>query len=127
MTDLAPFSIYTMLHSNRLQQECARGGQHELREGKRWVTGEHLFDEARRAKLRMPLIFSAAEAESGVIYWAVIDDIAVDSETTCRYSDVREVTPARPLSSLRLRSTGRAMSDENIRPYAICHTPDYVR
>ena len=74
------------------------------------------------------MLFSAAEADSGVIYWAFIDAIQLDDgTTTCCYSDVRHVAPARPLSSLRLSSTGRPMSIDYIRPYAICYTPDYVK
>jgi hypothetical protein len=127
MATWAPFSVYTMLHSERLAQQHEEGAAHTLREGKRWVTAARLWRESTREQLPMPIIFSAAEADKGLIYWGVVDSIAVDDDgTTCTYADLRPIEPAKPLSTLRLRSHGRPMSDENIRPYAICHTPNFV-
>jgi hypothetical protein len=75
----------------------------------------------------MPLIFSAAESDRGLIYWAFIDDIAVDEgRTTCRYSSLQSIREKKGLSTLRLKSSGRPMSDDYIRPYAICHTPHFI-
>jgi hypothetical protein len=123
----APFSVYTMLHSERLAEQYARGGRHYLREGKRWVTGQRLWAEARRQGLQTPVIFSAAEADKGLIYWGLIEEIDLDDAgTTCAYSQLGPIVPAKRISILRLRSTGRPMSDANIRPYAICHTPGFV-
>jgi len=33
---------------------------------------------------------------------------------------------AKPKSSLRLSAFGRALSDDYIRPYALCYTPDFL-
>jgi hypothetical protein len=73
-------------------------------------------------------VFSGAEDETGLIYWAAIGDIAIDEQTrtTCTYSDLRPITSRRSKSSLRLRLTGRPISADLIRPYAICHTPDFL-
>ena len=127
MATWAPFSVYTMVHSARLAEQYAKGGTHTLREGKRWVTAARLWKTWMREQLPMPIIFSAAEADKGLIYWGRVDSIDVDNEgTSCTYADLRRIEPATPLSTLRLRSTGRLMSDDNIRPYAICHTPEFV-
>jgi hypothetical protein len=116
-----------MLHSARLSEQDANGGTHRLREGKRWVTAARLWRESTREGLTMPIIFSAAEADKGLIYLGHVDSIDVDDDgTTCTYTDLRRIEPAKPLSTLRLRSHGRPMSDANIRPYAICHTPSFV-
>jgi hypothetical protein len=127
MANPAPFSVYTMLHSARLDEQHAQGGTHALREGKRWVTAAGLWAKAAREELQTRLILSAAEADKGRIYWALVESIEVDDQgTTCVYSDLRRIEPPMPLSTLRLRSHGRAMSNDNIRPYAICHTPKFV-
>jgi len=76
----------------------------------------------------MPILFSGADVHTGLIYWATIDDITIDGtrKTTCSYSSLRPITPPKPLSALRLRSGDRQVSDDLIRPYAICHTPRLV-
>lgn len=118
-----------MRHSSELRAQAKASGPHVLTEGKAWTTGHVLWSQTRQAGEVMPLIFSAAEDASGLIYWAAIHDIAIDAEertTTCTYSSLKTITPAKPQSSLRLRSTGRPLSEDFIRPYAICHTPAFL-
>jgi hypothetical protein len=82
----------------------------------------------------MPVMFSAAEADSGLIYSAVLTDVVVDSggpdsagpETRYSFEGLRPIEPARRLSELRKRSDGKPLSDEFIRPYAIVETPSFV-
>lgn len=129
MRDLSAFCVYTMLHSAKLAAQMRTGGTHQLTERKAWRTGHLLWDQARRSGELMPVVFSAAEADKGLIYWAIIDNIEIDDvtrETTCTYSDLRAITQDRPKSSLRLRRTGNPLSEDSIRPYAICHTPDFL-
>ena len=127
MAELAPVSVYTMLHSEKLATQYESGGPHRLSEGRRWVTAERLWADARRDELQTPVIFSAADVDSGLIYWGLVELIDLDRDgTTCTYRSLRSIAPAKPLSTLRLRSTGRPMSVANIRPYAICHTPSFV-
>lgn len=129
MGNLSSFCIYTIRHSAQLYAQAKTSGPFVLTEGKAWTTGHLLWGQARQSGELMPLIFSAAEDVTGLIYWATIDDIAIDEEdrtTTCTYSNVQAVTPARPHSSLRLRSTGRPLSEDFIRPYAICYTPAFL-
>jgi hypothetical protein len=127
MSNRALYSIYTMKHSAKLREEAANNARGRLVEKKSWTTGNQLWTEANKEGQRLPLIFSAAEADSGLIYWAYVDDITVtDDGTACVYSELRPITPPRPLSSLRLKSTGRPLSDSYIRPYAICETPDFL-
>ncbi len=129
MGNLSSFCVYTMRHSAELRAQAKTSRAHVLTEGKAWTTGQLLWDQARRTGELMPLIFSAAEDDTGLIYWATINDIAIDEEdrtTTCTYSNLKAITPARPKSSLCLRSTGRPLSEEFIRPYAICHTPAFL-
>ena len=125
MGNLSSFCIYTMRHSAEFHAQAKTSGAYVLTEGKAWTTGHLLWGQARRSGELMPLIFSAAEADLGLIYWATIDDITIDEEdrtTVCAYSNLKAITPTRPQSSLRLRSTGRLLSEDFTRPYAICHT-----
>ena len=76
----------------------------------------------------MPLILADAADYSPLLYWAVVDEIVYDEEsgvTTCSYHSMQPIKGERPLSSLVLR-TGKPLSDEYIRPYAICRTPPFL-
>jgi hypothetical protein len=47
----------------------------------------------------MPLVFSGAEKNTGLIYSATVDDITIDEEsrtTACTYSNLRTITPGKP-------------------------------
>lgn len=125
---LSSYCIHTFRHSGELRREAAVGGLHELTERKRWVTGHQLWTEARRTGERMPIIFSGADVHTGLFYWAIIEEIILNGEkgTACSYSNLREITPRRKLSELWLRKGNRQLSDDFIRPYAICRTPSFL-
>jgi hypothetical protein len=99
-----------------------------LAERKHWVTGQQLWIEASQTGERMPIIFSGADVHTGLFYWGIIEDIILDDEkgTDCSYSNLREITPRRKLSELRLRKGNRQLSNDFIRPYAICRTPSFL-
>jgi hypothetical protein len=130
MSSLSDYCIHTFRHSETLRQQAAKGGHHMLTERKPWVTGRELWARAEGSGKQMAVLFSAAEDGEGIIYWAVIDDIVIDDRTRateCCYSDLRPVTPSKRLSTLRLREGDKPVSDNLIRPYAICHTPTFLR
>jgi hypothetical protein len=106
---LSIYCIYTILHSNELRRQAAAGGHHSLTERTSWRTGSHLWVDAKECGERMPVVFSGADDITGLFYWAIIDEIAVDYEkrqTTCLYSNLREISPPRQLSALRLHPPG---------------------
>jgi hypothetical protein len=129
LTNLSSFCIYTMRHSAKLDVRAGTSEGDVFTERRAWRTGQLLWTKACRSGELMPVIFSAAEQDARLIYWATIDDITIDEDdrtTTCAYSNLKLITPARPLSSLRLRSTGRPLSEDFIRPYALCYTPAFL-
>jgi hypothetical protein len=100
---------------------CADSVSDELIEHERWVTGRRLWAETKQADQQMPILFSAAEEHRGIIYWAIIDSVVIaENQTTCSYFDLMQIAPARQRSELVLRSGNRSLSDNLIRPYAIC-------
>jgi hypothetical protein len=129
MDPLFSYCIHTFRHSDELRKQASADGSHTLTERKPWVTGRQLWVEAVRSGERMPVLFSGADVHTGLFYWATIDDITIDEEkrtTICSYSNLRKIEPVRRLSELRLRKGGRQLSDNLIRPYAICHTPRFL-
>jgi hypothetical protein len=129
MASFFAYCIHTFRHSDDLRDQQQEGGRHTLTEGKAWTTGRQLWAEAGRAGERMPILFSGAEKHTGLIYWATIDGITIDDttrQTTCLYSDLRAIEPPKRLSALRLRTGDRQVSDDLIRPYALCRTPGFL-
>jgi hypothetical protein len=119
--------IYTMRHSDELAGWTEKG-EGEAREGRAWRRGAEIFGDAQRAGTIVPVVFSAAEANTGLIYVGQLEDLEIDEEegTSYRVRLVWALPQARPLSSLLLESTGEPLSDSYIRPYAICRTPSWL-
>ena len=124
---ISEFCIYTMRKSENLQYIYLGDGAGKFSEKKIWRTGHALFQQAREENKKMPIFFSAAEEDSGLIYFAFLESIEIgDSVTTYSFSDLNEIDEPKPLSSLKLRSSQNPLSDNYIRPYAICETPDFL-
>ena len=129
---ISSFSIYTMRHSNKLDEVYRSGGEGHFTENSRWVTGERLFLEAQKNGVQMPVIFSAAEKDSGLIYFGMLTKIELNDgqsdkpQTTYWFTGLTRLDDFRPLSSLTLLSTRKPLSDKFIRPYAICYTPAFL-
>lgn len=123
-----PSCIYTIRHSHALAQDYASGGGGEFTERSPWTKGSHLFREATRAHQRLPMIFAPAEADiGGVIYWAFIDDIVLTGQsTTVRFSSLQLFAERHRLSSLKKLSNGEPLSDNYIRSYVPCRTPEFL-
>ncbi len=125
---LSPFCIYTLRHTSELEEVLLQGGDGEFKENRKWKTGKQLFLQAQRDGLLMPLLFAAAETEvgSGLIYVAALRDIEINdinSTTMYRFSDLKKLKNNPPLDSLKLKKTNQPLSNNFIRPYAICYTP----
>lgn len=78
----------------------------------------------------MPVIFASADVTDGLIYYAMLSSVEIDevvSTTRYEFTDLTPIHGEYLLSSLRLRSTNRPLSDDFIRPYAICHTPFFIK
>jgi hypothetical protein len=75
------------------------------------------------------LLFAPAEADiiDGVIYWALIDDIEITpSGTRVKFSQLRPLAEKQALHTLIKLRTGTPLSDNYIRPYVSCRTPDFI-
>jgi TIR domain len=120
--------ISIAVDARELQIQARAGSQQQLTDHRPWTTGRQLLAEARRSGDRMPIIFSGSGDHGHLMYWAVIDDIAIDDHmrTTCLYSDLREINPPRQRSELRLRKSKRQLSTNTARSHVICLTPGFI-
>ena len=96
------------------------------RETKRWVTGDLLFNEARRHGQEMVIFYADANHCSKLLYWGRITDLNVSSDGT--YYTVADLTPLsrRRTQELVLKSTNACIAKGFIRPYAIVWTPGFI-
>jgi hypothetical protein len=126
---LSSFSIYTIRHRRDLDETYRGSGDGGFTENTTWKTGQKLFQEAKSAGQRMPVIFAAADVTDKLLYYAMLSDIEIyetNSTTWYEFTQLEEIKGDLPLSTLRLKSTNRPLSDNYIRPYAICHTPGFI-
>jgi len=127
------FCIYTILHSDKLEHFCRDGGIGKFTENKKCTATLALWERAENAHEQLRLMFAAAQSVSRLIYWAVITNLRPGLSTKPDSTPI-SFTGLKPIggkphldSSLRLRSTRKQLSDNFIRPYAICYTPNSLR
>jgi len=129
VNERSDFCIFTIRHRDYSEAAVKRGGSDEFTENKRWVTGKRLLEEATEDGMRLPIVFGAADTGGPLVGWAVVDEIThYDRETKCSFSGFRKFKKGdyrKP--SLKKKSNGEPLDEWFIKPYAICHTPDYIR
>lgn len=117
--------IYTIRHSDDLEECYATGGRGQFEERREWKTGKRLLDDAHRSGLRLPIIFAPAENTRRLFAWALLDDILPGPTTRYSFSELRLLADRPAKSTLKTRD-GKCLSQSFIRPYAICETPGYL-
>ena len=124
---ISEFCIYTMRKRDNLEYNYLKDKSGTFSEKKIWRTGYAIFQQAVEENKKMPVLFSAADENATLIYFAFLESIKIrDSETTYSFYDLNKIDEPKLLSSLRLRKSQRWLSDNFIRPYAICYTPDFL-
>ncbi len=121
--------IYVIRHSASLEADYASGGKGEFTEGKSWVKGSRILQEAHQARQVVPVLFAQADADisSGMTYWALIDYIsATRNDTTVRFSSLQPLPKKWPLSSLTMLSSGKPLKNTHIHSYVPCETPSFL-
>lgn len=127
---LSDFSIYTICDSRKLERFHKSGGKGQFTEKRKWVEGLGLLEQAKRSGTQLPIIFAAAEitTSGGLIYWALITDLNTsENSTTVSFTNLQPFESQRQLSSLKLKRTGKPLSDNFIRPLAYVQTPSFIR
>ena len=127
---ISKYCVYTILHKEKLEDIFRADGASEAKERKAWKEGYRLFREARKDGEQMPVLFGAADTGAGLIYYAFLKDVELDEEepaTKYKFTQLTKLETNPPLSSLTLKSTNRPLSNDYIRPYALCYTPSFVR
>jgi hypothetical protein len=124
---LSEFCVSTIVDRRRLE-EFALKGHGEITERRAWKTAKRLFDELENGA-RMPVIFSdAAHNSENLLLWAILQEIKVrGAQTSYRFNNAKRIPGNHHRTELKLRSTGKRIAENFIRPYSICATPPFLK
>ena len=125
---LTEYSIYTIVHIDKLNQAYADGGSGSFVENNAWSTGNRLFAQATKAGQRMPVIFADAAATTNLVKYGFLTEVEIldDNRTHYAFENLTAITMEFPKSVLIKRSDGKPLSDDYIRPYSIVYTPSFI-
>jgi hypothetical protein len=126
-TVFSPHCVYTILRPNLLADAARQGGPTTFQESKRWVTGQQLWQQAQDAGVGFPVLLGNAAKCSQLDYWGLLTAVEIGDEGTRFTVDrVRPLAKSHSPQELVLRRTGEHIAPHFLRPYAICHTPDFI-
>lgn len=118
--------VYTIHHSDGLRKAAASGSE-TWQEMKTWRSAVSMLERSAVDGTWLPIFFAAADRSSGLLYVAKLDSIELKQTnveyTEYSFSQMTAIDDKPPISSLRLLDTDEPLSDDFIRPYALCHTP----
>jgi hypothetical protein len=124
---LSDYCVSTIVRGDLLKEAARKGRPVTFTEGKPWVTGRDLWQAARAARLGMPVLLSDARHCSRLLYWGLLTSIELGGgSTSYRVDKVRRLKGKHTRQELILRSTGRQVAANFIRPYAIVETPEFL-
>jgi len=125
--NLSEFSIYTIADGKKLNRHIASGGRVTFKEKKKWVTGMHLWKQAVKGGVDIPVIFADAADCSKLVCWGMLSKVQIEADgTSYVVKSLTKLTSAHIPQELRLRRTGKKIAKNFIRPYAICCTPKFL-
>ena len=126
---LYEFCIYTIVHRDTLAKAASKDRASTFTEVKRWMTGAELFRRAEAIDTDLPIVFADAADCSKLIYWGIVTNIIfADSDSTkFTVKNIRAIRGKHAPQDLVLRSSGNHIAERFIRPYALCHTPRFLR
>jgi hypothetical protein len=124
---LYEFCVSTIVEKRRLK-DFYWDGRGKITEKKAWTQAKDLLDTAKQNGERMAVIFSGAAQDSETLLcWAVLEDIDIKGQSTeCQFSNMRRINGQHGRQELVLKETGKPIKARFIKPYAICHTPEFI-
>ncbi|MCL5745573.1 MAG: hypothetical protein M1541_16885 [Acidobacteria bacterium] len=122
-TSFTDLCVYTIKHSDDL----VAGRSDTFHENRPWATARRLLVDAERRGESVAVVFAEAEKTDNLVAWAVLKDIQITPDgTDYTFANLRRFKkPLRPKTDLRKRN-GEPLSQNFIRPYAICRRPKFI-
>lgn len=125
---LTDYCVYTIVEGKRLARIAKEGSSARFEEFKSWTTASKLWQKARLTDRAMPVLFGDAADCSQLLYWGLLTDVHIqDGVTRFAVDRMRRVGGKHAPQELVLRSSGKKIAPDFIRPYALCETPSFVK
>lgn len=123
-TSFTDLCVYTIKDS----ADLVAGRSDTFHEKRPWVTARRLLVEAERRGESVAVVFAPANTTDYLVGWAVLKDIQITPDgTDYTFANLRKFKkPLQPKTALRKRN-GEPLSQNFIRPYAICRKPKFLR
>jgi len=122
------YCVYTIKHSNDLNQSVFGTGEGTFTEKNRWTKAKEWLDNARANNQDLIIVFAPAENTRYLHSWGLLTEIQVNEDKSTTYS-FKELAVFVPFEhgvykhELVLKDTGKNIAADFIRPYALCKTP----
>jgi hypothetical protein len=127
MAILTDFCVYTIVSRDRLDPVARDGKPLVARTTRIWRDAHTLRKEAVASRKDLPILLGDAKDCSQLLYWGVLQKIELGANHTKYTVDrLRRLPRPHKPQELVLRSTGKHIAPGFIRPYALCHTPQFL-
>jgi hypothetical protein len=128
-----PTCVYTVLHSDSLKRFYKDGRAGKFIEGKPWTAAKQLLESAKRDGLQVPIMFAGAEQIQELLYHGILTKVEIKkaadgkSKSVIRVVDLKPFRRPRPdKTDLIVESSGNSLSQNHIKTYVLCQTPEFV-
>lgn len=119
--------IYTTKKKSDLIRDIEDGGKGSYHIKTKMVTAVALLARCKQRGLPLPVIISDAACCINLVAYGMMTSIVVsENGTEYGFENLQKIQGKHKLSELRLISTGNNISEDFIRPYAICYQPDFI-
>jgi hypothetical protein len=121
------FTIYTIVKRETLSKAAENLETTEFHEGHPWTTGFDLWRQSMAANEAMAVIFADAADCSRLVFWGILTRVVIEGKNT-RYwvKQMRKIKGRHMPQELILKSSGKNIAPNFIRPYAICRRPPFL-
>jgi len=99
------------------------------RKVRKWITANHLWHEGKKNREPMAVLLGDASDCSRLRYWGLLTNLSIDEHkgtTTYTLDRIRKLKQTHSPQELVLRSSGKTIARNFIRPYAICLSPEFI-
>jgi hypothetical protein len=123
------YCVYTIKHSRDLAKLLLTNKYGTFSEKNKWVEAKKMFEKSKSNNKKFIVIFAPAEVTGYLHSWATLTDIKIsddNSSTVYSFTDLTKIIEYEngvKKSELILKSSGKNINENFIRPYALCKTP----
>lgn len=123
------YCVYTIKHSLTLEKSLLTTKDGTFSEKNKWIEAKKMFEAANLNNQNFIVVFAPAEATGYLHSWAILTNIEIDnnnSNTNYSFKNLTKILEYEngvKKTELILKSSGKNINENFIRPYALCKTP----